>query len=315
MKAELTERVKAQAKAEGFDLVGVAPATPLASERLDRWVERGWDAGLWYVRESRNERLDPSLLLPGVRSVVVVAFAYDHAEPAPPPVPHGTVSRYARGRDYHNVVRRPMKRLREYLKSLDEGVGVYTSCDTRPVMEKAWAERAGLGWIGKNGLLIAPPYGSYVLLGCLFTTLELVADVPHPDRCGTCTACIPACPTNAIVEPRYVDAGKCLSYLTIENRAPMPQSVRDKLSKRLFGCDLCQEVCPWNRHPRGPSASSLGRALEQNQDRAHVTLEPFVGGSSEERQAFIQATPLARAGEEGLLRTARALLARHDDED
>lgn len=300
--------VKAHALAEGFELVGIARAEPIASQLLDDWLDRGFDAGLWYVRDSRDERLDPSKLLPGVKSVVSVAIAYEHDDPQPPEEPHGVVARYARGRDYHNVFNRPLRRLRAFIEQQVPGAVAYASCDTRPVMEKAWAQRAGLGWIGKNGLLIAPPFGSYVLLGSVLTTADLAADSPHPDRCGTCRACLPACPTDALVKERYVDARECLSYHTIEHRNPLPEGIAARLKGRLFGCDLCQEPCPWNRNAERPRAR-LGQALAQNPERAFVPLSKLLRSSKEELESFTARTPLARAGVEGLQRTAAALEA------
>lgn len=307
------QAVKEAALAEGFDLVGIARVEPLPEALLDDWLDRGFDAGLWYVRDSRNERLDPGLLLPGVKSVVSVAVAYGHPDPAPPDEPHGVVSRYARGRDYHNVFNRPLRRLRSFVERLVPGSVAYASCDSRPVMEKAWAQRAGLGWIGKNGLLIAPPFGSYVLLGCVLTTAELAADAPHPDRCGTCRACLSSCPTNALTHERYVDARRCLSFHTIEHRDPLPDDIAPRLAGRLFGCDLCQEPCPWNRDAK-PSGARLGHSMGTDTARAFVPLSRLLNASPEQLDDFAKGTPLARAGAQGLARTARALARAADDE-
>ncbi len=298
--------VKQAALSEGFDLVGIARAEPLDPGPLDRWLSNGWDAGLWYVRQSRDERLDVERVLPGAKSVVAVAISYRHDEPAPPEEPHGVVARYARGRDYHNVFRRPLRRLRDAIESIVPGSVGYASCDSRPVMEKAWAARAGLGWIGKNGCLISPAYGSYLLLGCVVATAELAPDEPHPERCGTCEACLPSCPTGAIPEPGFIDAGRCISFHTIEHQEPIPEAVAKRLSGRLFGCDLCQEVCPWNRRET-PEAGRLGRAMSPRETQAFVPLSRLLTGSREEIEAQIAGTPLARAGHAGLLRTARSL--------
>jgi len=303
--SELSRRVKDVARAQGFDLVGVARAEPLDAAPLDHWLDQKWDAGLSYVRDSRDGRLDPSLVLPGVRSVVAVAVAYRHPDPAPPEVPHGIVARYARGRDYHNVMRRPLKRLRAAIESLAPGSTGYASCDSRPVMEKAWAQRAGLGWIGKNGCLIAPPFGSWVLLGSVLTTAELMPEDPHPDRCGSCVACLSSCPTDAIPEPRYVDANRCISYHTIEHRNPLPPEVAKGLGGRIFGCDACQEVCPWNRDG-GELPGALGQELRPRDGQSFVTLSSLED-SAEALAARIHGTPLARAAAEGLRRTALAI--------
>jgi epoxyqueuosine reductase len=298
--------VKAVARAEGFDLVGIAAAVPLDPAPLDRWLAEGWDATLGYVRDSRDERLDVSRVLPGARSVVAVAVSYRHPGEAPPDEPYGVVARYARGRDYHNVLRRPLRRLREAVERIVPGSVGYASCDTRPVMEKAWAQRAGLGWIGKNGCLIAPPFGSFVLLGCVVTTAELAPDAPHPERCGTCAACLPSCPTNALETPRFVDANRCLAYHTIEHRDPLPEPIARGLSKRLFGCDLCQDACPWNRHEL-PATGRLHAGFTPHPGQSFVPLSALLKSTPEEISARILATPLARTGPEGLVRTAKAL--------
>jgi epoxyqueuosine reductase len=304
---EAARLVKEAARREGFDLVGIARAEPLDAAPLDKWFDHGWDASLGWVKNSRDLRLDVRNVLPGAQSVVAVAVSYRHPDPLRPDEPAGTVARYARGRDYHNVMRRPLKRLREFIETISPGADNYTSCDARPVMEKAWAQRAGLGWIGKNGCLIAPPFGSYVLLGTVITTAELAADAPHPERCGTCVACLSSCPTDAIPEPRYVDAGKCISFHTIEHRDPIPPSIAANLGGRIFGCDACQEVCPWNRHET-PPAGKLSEGMRPHEGQGFVPLESLLRSSDEELTARIHGTPLARAGVEGLRRTARAIL-------
>jgi epoxyqueuosine reductase len=298
--------VKEAAAVEGFDLVGIASAAPLDPGPLDRWLAEGWDAGLWYVRQSRDERVDVTRVLPGAQSVVAVAVSYRHPEPERPEGESGVVARYARGRDYHNVMRRPLRRLRDAVERLVPGSVGYASCDARPVMEKAWAQRAGLGWIGKNGCLVTPGLGSYVLLGCVVTTGVLAPDEAHPDRCGTCEACLPSCPTGAIPAPRFVDARRCISFHTIEHRDPIPDELKPKLAGRLFGCDLCQEACPWNRH-EAPPPGRLGQALAPRPSQSFVPLDDLLRSSRAEVEARIEGTPLARAGYDGLTRTARAL--------
>ncbi len=194
-------QVKTRASELGFDLCGIAAAHPLDPARFDRWLEKGWDANLSYLRERREERLDPSRLLPGARSVVVVAASYAPGPGDPEPAPGElVVARYARGRDYHNVLLKPVRKLAAWLRS--SGASVYAEVDAGAVMEKFWAQQAGLGWIGKNGCLIHERLGSWLLLGALITDAALEPDAPHPDRCGDCILCIPACPTGAIVEPR-----------------------------------------------------------------------------------------------------------------
>src|SRR2546428_12897657 len=196
--------VKAKARELGFDLCGIASARPLDPAPLDRWFERGWDApGIAYVRERRAERLDPSRLLPGARSVIALAASYAPELPEEP-LPAGLiVARYAQGRDYHNVVLKPARKLAAWLRTA-LGARVYCEVDAGAVLEKAWAQEAGIGWIGKNGCLIHEKLGSWLLLGALVTDADLVPDHPHPDRCGECSACIPPRPTRPIPPPRSV---------------------------------------------------------------------------------------------------------------
>jgi epoxyqueuosine reductase len=293
-------QVKARARELGFDLCGIARAHPLAPERLDRWLSQGWDAGLEYVRARREERLDPSRLLPGARSVIVVAASYAPAPGDPEPAPGElAVARYARGRDYHNVVLKPVRKLAAWLRQ--RGAAVYAEVDAGAVMEKAWAAEAGLGWIGKNGCLINERLGSWLLLGALIADAGLESDVPHPDRCGECALCIPACPTDAIPEPRYVDARRCIAYHTIEHRDPIPEDIAARAGARIFGCDACQDVCPWNR--RAPAATLVPLRARTPSLRAADVLSL----TKDETRRRFEGTPLLRAGRDGLVRTALAI--------
>ena len=302
-------QVKTRALELGFDLCGVARARPLDPGRLDRWLSRGWDAGLAYVRERREERLDPSRLVPGARSVIVVAASYAPAPGDPQPAPGElTIARYARGRDYHNVVLKPVRKLAAWLR--ERGATVYAEVDAGAVMEKAWAQEAGIGWIGKNGCLIHERLGSWLLLGALITDAALEPDAPHPDRCGDCELCIPACPTEAIREPRYVDSARCIAYHTIEHREAIPDEVARRAGGRLFGCDACQDVCPWNR--RAPA----GTLVQLRARTPSLPLREVLALTSEEARRRFEGSPLLRAGRDGLVRTALAVadVARYDAE-
>jgi epoxyqueuosine reductase len=300
MQGDKTAQVKAKAQELGFDLCGVARARPLDPARLDKWFSNGWHASLSYVKDRRAERLDPSLLLPGARSVIVLAASYGPAPDDAQPVPGELlVARYARGRDYHNVILKPARKLAAWLR--DAGAKVYCEVDTGAVLEKYWAQEAGLGWIGKNGCLIHERLGSWLLLAALITDAELEPGTPHADRCGECALCIPACPTGAIPEPRYVDARKCLAFHTIEHRDEIPPELAARAGGRLFGCDACQDVCPWNR--RAPPGTLV--QLRARTPSLHVndvlSLTP-----AEARRRF-EGTPLLRAGRDGLVRTALAI--------
>ncbi len=240
------EAVKAAARACQFKLVGLAPATPLDPAPLASWLAAGYAADMGWMSRRLPERLDPTAVLPGARTVVALAIPY-HRPFDEPPAP---VARYARGRDYHYAHRDRMKALRKRLLTLDPTLETYAAVDTGLAMEKVWAERAGLGWIGKNGCLINPKLGSWLTLSVMFVDRVVDAyDEPHDRRCGACTLCLVACPTGAFPSPGVVDARRCVAYQSIENRGSVPEELRPAFAGRIFGCDTCQEVCPWNQRP------------------------------------------------------------------
>jgi len=301
-----TQAVKARAFELGFDLCGVAQAKALDRAAYDRWYANDWEAKLPYMRERVEERLDPRRLLPGAKSVIVVAASYA-PEPggaraaAPGADERLAVARYAQGRDYHNGLLKRARKLAAWLRAA--GANVYAEVDAGAVAEKFWAMEAGLGWIGKNGLVIHEKFGSWLLLGALVTDLLLEADAPHADRCGECSACIPACPTSAIQPGRLVDANKCLAYQTIESKRPIPPELATRAAGRVFGCDACQEVCPWNRRAREGTLVELRPRPEQKA----LALEALLALTEEEAKVKFVGTPLMRAGREGLVRSALAV--------
>ncbi len=291
--------VKEAARAAGFHKVGIARAERLDPAPLDRVLDAGAEADMRWLRTQRAERLDPDRLLRGVRSVVALALSYlDDAEE--PPVAPGLVARYARGRDYHAVMKRKLKQLVAAMEARDPAARTFASCDIAPVMEKAWAERAGIGWVGKNGCLITTDLGSWVLLATVLVDRELEPDAPHREQCGSCAACLDACPTQAIAAPGFVDARRCLSFHTIERRGAIPDDVAERLGPWVFGCDECQTVCPWNRDARTASDPELRAAP----GRAAMDLDALLALTEDDYRRRFYGTSLARARYEGLLRNA-----------
>ena len=251
MSRAVTGELKRRAKEAGFDAVGVA-----AAQRLDRdgaalaaWLRAGRQASMAWLEKDPGKRADPARLLPGCESVVVLAMSYwPGAERTLTEPEKARVALYARGRDYHKVMGRELKRLAAWLEE-QTGNEARSFVDTGPVLERAWAERAGVGWIGKNANLLTRDRGSWLLLGEILTQAELEPDAgPHADHCGSCTACIEACPTDAIVDDGVVDSNRCISYWTIEHRGIRcrPERRRGTTDDWIFGCDVCQDVCPWN---------------------------------------------------------------------
>lgn len=242
-----TAFIKSTATQLGFSFCGISKAEFLKDEapRLEEWLRRGYQGKMHYLENHFDKRLDPTLLVPGAKSVVSLVYNYS---PKKDLNPNGLkIARYAYGEDYHDVVREKltelMVRIRDHIGEVDGRVFV----DSAPVMERAWAQRSGVGWIGKNSLLLNRDLGIFFFLAELIIDLELEPDGPVKDYCGTCTACMDACPTDAIPEPYVVDGSKCISYFTIELKDEIPADVKGKFNNWIFGCDICQEVCPWNR--------------------------------------------------------------------
>lgn len=249
----------AEAQRVGFEVVGVAPVEPQGAgwfaphvARLQAWIEAGHHADMAWIADRLEARVVPETLLPGVQSAVVLWLP--HRTQAPPRPPHtGQVSAYAHGRDYHNVARKSMRKIRRWMVQRWPEIQTYMAVDAGPVLERAFGERAAVGWIGKSSMLIHPRLGTFGSLGVIFVDVDLGgAAEAHPDRCGTCTACIDDCPTDAIVEPGLVDARRCIAYWTIEHRGVIPVEMRRAIGDWLFGCDICQTSCPWNH--KAPTA-------------------------------------------------------------
>jgi len=311
----VVEDVKADlsafARSLGFSHFGIAAARPLteARDRLDHWLRKSYHAGMGWMERDPQRRSDPEQVLSGARSVISVAMNYYHPQQHSDADAMGRISRYAWGDDYHDVMDIPLRKLEEYLREKLPGSASRRYIDTGPVMDKAWAAEAGVGWLGKHGNIITRDRGSWVFLGEVLTTAELPADSPMADFCGTCTACLEACPTQAIVSPYVVDANRCLSYLTIEYRGEaFPEGETLDFDRWLYGCDTCQDVCPWNSNAAQSAveefAPRLGEIELPISEMAEMDDAMF-------RERF-RRSPIKRTKAAGLRRNARTLLAQQE---
>ncbi|RNL93395.1 tRNA epoxyqueuosine(34) reductase QueG [Sinomicrobium pectinilyticum] len=250
VKHRYTERIKAEAKRLGFMSCGISKAEFLEEEapRLEQWLKQNMHGEMGYMENHFDKRLDPRLLVEGAKSVISLTLNYFPEEVQSQDTDSPKISKYAYGRDYHFVIKDKLKQLLEFIGEEIGEVGGRAFVDSAPVLDRAWATRSGLGWIGKNSNLITKKVGSFFFIAELIVDLELEYDNPvTTDHCGSCTACIDACPTQAIVEPMVVDGSKCISYFTIELKGNIPAEFDGKLDDWMFGCDVCQDVCPWNR--------------------------------------------------------------------
>lgn len=297
--AQAAAWMKQAARALGFDAVGVARArrSPLA-QHVEDAVAAGRMDPTPYLRERLDQRLDPTLLLPGARSVVVVMMGYAEDPPEPPAQPHLKVARYAARRDYHNPFIKKLRSLRRRLRERFPGADAYVSSDTGAVLERGWAQEAGLGWIGKSGMLLSTRLGTYTLLGSMVCTVEMTPDPPGMDHCGDCTACLDGCPTGAIVAPQVVDARRCITAHTVEQPRDEMDPHAPPTHGWVFGCDVCQDVCPWSR--RGV----LNAALPGRPELAFLRVDDLTTRDGAGLPS-LEGTPLSRAKVKGLVRNAR----------
>ena len=297
----LTERVKRKALDLGFQEVGISRVTSDRPEaaRLAGWLSRGYHGEMDWMAKTAAKRKNPALLLPGIRAIVSLGMNY-YTDDRPDDAPgQGRIARYARGEDYHRVLGRRLESLASFIQAEAPDSRSLAHVDTGAVMEKAWAQRAGLGWIGKHSNLVSGRYGSWLLLGEVLTTADLAPDGPGADLCGTCTLCISACPTGAITEPYVVDARRCLSYLTIERKGRIPTELQPALRNYIFGCDDCLDVCPYN-HQATPTTEPAFRAkpLALNPD-----LDALGRQSAVEFQEAFRGGAVRRASHAGLRRS------------
>jgi epoxyqueuosine reductase len=308
----LGERVRELAREAGFDLVGIAGASaPPELAFFAEWVGRGHAGEMGYLASQVAKRSDLRVAFPWARSVICVGLQYDTPHPysTEAPTEEGWISRYAWGDDYHDVMQAMLERLVDRLRSEAPSLEARIYVDTGPLVERAWAAAAGLGAWGKNTCLLHPEHGSWFFLGEIVTDLEPAPEAPRPDMCGSCTACLEACPTGALPAPYVLDATRCISYLTIELKGPIPESQREDVGRHVFGCDICQDVCPWNRRRR---------------HRGGDPFEPRPGGVGPElarlaelddaafRERF-RRSPVKRAKRRGLVRNVAVALGNGGD--
>jgi epoxyqueuosine reductase len=311
-----TAWIKAEARAEGFALAGVAPAGAwLTSERLVPWLEHGYHGEMDWLARNPEVRADPRSRFPWARSALVLGVPY-RTDDETSPAQERPFSRYAWGRDYHDVIPRMLKRFAARLLARWPDLQAYWFTDTSPVLERAAALSAGIGWLGRNAMLIHQREGSYFFLAGMLLSADLPPDAPAPDRCGSCSRCIPACPTNAFVAPYVLDARRCISYLTIEHRGPIPPELRPLVGTLVFGCDICQAVCPWNeralrKEPRltdGPFKTRPGLAIQSRE-----LLEELLLQTEETFRTRFRKSAVKRTKRHGLARNAAVALGNLGD--
>jgi epoxyqueuosine reductase len=309
-KSRLTDLLKSEARRLGFDRVGVCPAVePPRLAEFDAWLSAGYGGQMDFLVDRRHAYDHPAHVLDGARSIVVMSLNYRTAAPRPSAPGQGRVSRYAWGEaDYHDIIHVRLKRLIALLEEHAPAAAARGVVDTAPLLEHEFAQLAGLGWIGKNTLLLDRQAGSWFFLAALLTDVELAYDEPFSaDHCGSCTACLDACPTDAFVQPYVLDARRCISYLTIELRDAVPADLRAAVGDRLFGCDICQEVCPWNRGAPESDEPMFGPRARGNP----LDLIPLFALDDDHFRRRFRRTPLWRAKRRGILRNAAIVLGNH----
>jgi epoxyqueuosine reductase len=282
MLEDLTQRIKQAAIAHGFHKVGIARVADFEPDPgLQVWLDQGYEADMAWMQNPKRQ--DIRQVMPEVRSLICVALNYYTPQERPTGKEYAKISRYGWGRDYHRILHKKLKAFATWIETQDEGIQARYYADTGPVQDKVWAQRAGIGWIAKNSNVITREYGSWIFLGEILTNVDLTVDKPHTQHCGSCTRCIEACPTGAIAKPFVVDANRCIAYHTIENRAEnLPDAIASNLNNWVAGCDICQDVCPWNQRfaqetnvsdfqPRpwnvAPTLEELAELSEEDYDR------------------------------------------------
>jgi epoxyqueuosine reductase len=295
--------IKRESKRLGFDFCGISKAVFLEDEarHLEKWLHQGMNGKMQYMENYFDMRLDPRKLVPGAKSVISLMFNYYPEEKQNSDAPK--ISKYAYGKDYHFVIK---DKLHELLQAMNKQIGEIHGrafVDSAPVLERAWAAKSGLGWIGKNAQLLRPQNGSFFFLAELIVDIELDADIPIKDYCGSCTRCLDACPTQAIIGPKLVDGSKCISYFTIELKEAMPVEMQDKLDGWMFGCDVCQDVCPWNSF----SLPHKTKEMQPNPALMNMTKRDWEEITEDVFKKTFKDSPLQRAGYNGIKRNLNCL--------
>ncbi|WP_313806395.1 tRNA epoxyqueuosine(34) reductase QueG [Sphingobium sp.] len=301
----LEQRLKAEAARLGFAACAIAPAdaAPRSAERLRQWLDAGHHGGMLWMEERAGQRGSPQGLWPDVRSVIMLGMSY---APGRDPLAlaeagdRGRISVYAQGRDYHDVVKKGLKALARWLVE-QQPSALKVFVDTAPVMEKPLAEAAGLGWQGKHSNLVSREHGSWLFLGAIYSEIALTPDAPEKDHCGSCTACQAACPTGAFPAPYVVDARRCISYLTIEHKGPIPEELRAGIGNRIYGCDDCLAVCPWNKFANSAAAN---RAFIGRAELAAPDLGDLLALDDAAFREIFSGSPIKRIGRNRMVRNA-----------
>ncbi len=304
---EIKELVIRKAHQLGFDLVGFSEYTKLDEEtdKLEKWLGMGYQAGMEYMQKNQEKKRDIKKIFPDAKSIISLGYNYYTPHKHSNNKSNGKISRYAWGKDYHLIIWEKLSILEKYLKETISEFDSKSYVDTGPVMDKVWAVKSGIGWMGKHSNVINRNSGSWFFIATLITDFPFPQSDALPDYCGNCTACIDACPTDAIVSDYVVDSNKCISYLTIENKNDIPLEFKNKFDNWLFGCDICQDVCPWNKKF---SVVTSDNQLNPNNGRTEFPLNEIIDMSQEDFKNIFSGSPIKRAKLKGLKRNARFIL-------
>ena len=304
LKSAYSNKIKLAAQKLGFLSCGISKADFLEDEapRLEQWLSQGHHGSMYYMERNFDKRLDPRILVPGAKSIVSLLLNY-HTDQKQIDPEAPKISSYAYGLDYHSVIKNKLKKMMKIIHREIGEVNGRVFVDSAPVMDKAWAAKSGLGWVGKNTNLISKKVGSFFFIAELILDLELEYDLPVADHCGSCTACIDACPTEALIKPYQIDGSKCISYLTIELKESIPSEFKGKMDNWAFGCDVCQTVCPWNRF----SKSHNEPLFNPDDDLRLMDKTDWVEMTKETFDKVFQKSPLKRTGFDGIKRNIEFL--------